>query len=232
MGDLPLSAANPGQGPNETPEKASLDLPRSLNALFAYRVKQSGNDVFLCVPKSSPAAAAAAPASDFEYEQFTYGQVDRLIQHAAATYTELLPPKRRATPTQVVGLLASSGLEYVVSCFALYRLGHTVLHLSTNNSSAALVHLVQITSANCLFYSPDQSNTIADFKAEMQRQKVSPIPLYQCTSTADLAKAMPADRKPLTFYTSELSFDEEASEIAYIIHSSGSTGFPKPNYFS
>ncbi len=133
----------------------------SLNALFAHRVLHKSDDVFLLRAQSHLYSARAI----FEYNKYTYGQFDFLVRQLAAIYAHALPPKTRTSPTRVVALLASSGFDYAVNCMAINRLGHTVAYLSTNNSCAALAHLVQVTSAHMVLYGPDQETVVADLKS-------------------------------------------------------------------
>lgn len=197
----------------------------SYNALFAHRVQHKGDSTFLCVAKTGKGAANAA----FDYDEYTFKQVDDIAVQLAATYAKSIAPRSHSHPNQVVALLANSGFDYAVNSLAINRLGHAVAYLSTNNSCAALASLVQKTSAKYFIYSPDHANVISELKQLLAQQHVGPVEFIPWSTGADAVKKSPAHGLDISAYTSVLSFDEQGLDPVSIIHSSGSTGFPKPN---
>lgn len=200
-----------------------LSLP-SLNALFANRVKTMTNSVFLCVPSKDPLSTS----SNFAYNEYTFEQFDEVVNKACRMYAALLPPRRRGDPAQVVALFASSGFDYAVSALAICRLGHTVAFLSTNNSCPALAHLIKATAAQCVLYGAEQAAKIPELKALLLEQGQTAVQLSQWITVAEASEASPSGEPEDSAPSSALSYAEESSEIAFIVHSSGSTGFPKP----
>lgn len=202
-----------------------LSLP-SLNALFAHKVKTMGDSVFLCVPKKD----SSFPASSFEYDQYTFSQTDSLVKKICAKYARILPPRRHEDAQKVVALFADSGFDYALNALAICRLGHTVAYLSTNNSVPALAHLVKATKAQCLLYGTDQTSKILDLKAFLLEQGQTSTQMMQWTTVAEAVETSPAEDQTgrEAFPASQLSYAEESPEVAFIVHSSGSTGFPKP----
>ncbi|GAC98282.1 NRPS-like enzyme [Pseudozyma hubeiensis SY62] len=198
----------------------------SLNALFADRVKNMPNKTFLAFPK----AGATNNPSAFAYDEYTFGQVDDMVSHLAASYAVALPPRRVNQPSIAVGLFASSGFDYIVHSLALFRLGHVVVYLSTNNSTAALAHLVKVTSITTLLYSFDKAEAISALKPMLEEQGLASVDLVRWTSVSEALKLSLATTMDSRRYTTELSYDQESLEDAFVIHSSGSTGFPKPNF--
>ncbi|SJX65303.1 related to alpha-aminoadipate reductase [Sporisorium reilianum f. sp. reilianum] len=200
----------------------------SLNALFADRVDNMRDTVFLRVPKHG----AADHASGFACDEYTFGQVDGLANNVAASYASKLPPKQPGVPSRAVGVFAPSGFDYVVHALALFRLGHTVIYLSTNNSTAALAHLIKVTSAQNVLYSADKANAMASLKPLLKEQGLTSVELQQWTPVSEASKQSLARTMDASLYTSALSHEQETTEVAFCIHSSGSTGFPKPNFFT
>lgn len=200
----------------------------SINALFADRAKSMRDAVFLCIPKPG----AVDHPSTFAYDEYTFGQVDGLVNELAASYAAKLPPKQPGVPTRVIGLYAPSGFDYALNSLALYRLGHSVIMLSTNNSTAALAHLIKITSISTLLHSSDKANSVESLKPLLQQQRLSSVELQQWTTVSEAAQRSLAATMQPSQYTSALSHEEEKGELAFSIHSSGSTGFPKPNFFT
>jgi acyl-CoA synthetase (AMP-forming)/AMP-acid ligase II len=120
---------------------------------------------------------------------------------------------------EVVALLAPSNLEYVVSVFALSRMGFAVLFLSNRLAQEAYVNLLKATNCTKIVASPSYSSIVQDiqsayplkcFDLEEQtyftQQKTAPFPLQTYSNASD--------------------------RIAFIVHSSGSTGLPKPIFQS
>ncbi|CDW97821.1 hypothetical protein, partial [Sporisorium scitamineum] len=199
----------------------------SLNALFADRVKNMRDALFLCVPKPG----SADPASTFAYDEYTFGQVGAFVNELAASYASSMPPKQQGVPTRVVGLFAPSGFDYVVHSLALFQLGHTVAYLSTNNSTAALAHLIKVTSAQDVLYSSDKASVIASLKPLLKEQGLASVKLQQWTTVSEAVEQSLAGKMERGLYTSALSHEQESGERVFCIHSSGSTGFPKPNFY-
>ncbi|TKY90272.1 hypothetical protein EX895_000270 [Sporisorium graminicola] len=213
------------------PQQASAGEPASwssLNALFADRAKNMRDTVFLCVPKSSSTVSDAA----FAYDEYTFGQVDNLANDLAASYATNLPPKQPGVPTRVVALFAPSGFDYVIHILALFRLGHTAIYLSTNNSTAALAHLVKVTSAQNVLYSSDKAKAAASLKSLLHEQGLASVELQQWTTVAEAVQHSLASKMDPSLYTSALRYEQESGQTAFCIHSSGSTGFPKPNFYT
>lgn len=116
----------------------------------------------------------------------------------------------------VVGLLGSSDFEYLVTLLAVSRLGHTVLLLSTRIAEDAYVSLIENTKASFLIAYPGFRKV-----AKNATQRTGAV-LQPVLSREDYIHT--TERLP------EAQFDgpTENKHITWIIHSSGSTGHPKP----
>lgn len=114
--------------------------------------------------------------------------------------------------------MAPSSLDYVASLFALSRLGYSVLLLSNRLSTEAYVSLLQKTKCQRIFTTPQFDRSISAIQATYEI-KVFPV-----------ADKPSYDRsKPSGPYFSRTFDGPSASRsILWIIHSSGSTGLPKP----
>lgn len=184
----------------------------SLNRLFDLRVRSQPDEVVVAFPRVHPSRA-------YEYDQITYRQLDALVGQAAVAYSERLPPRRQGQPLLTVGLLAESGFDYVVTELALARLGHCVLLLSPNNSAPAIASLLQTTKAAHLLHSELYTEAALDSVKD-----ITPAVLVQPWVPIRETGSSLADPSP----RSALSQAQESLEPAFIVHSSGSTGFPKP----
>ncbi|EPQ30075.1 uncharacterized protein PFL1_02192 [Pseudozyma flocculosa PF-1] len=200
----------------------ALSLP-SLNALFAHRLRTQPDTPVVCIP-----APSQQPGADLVYDEYSYRQLDRLVCRLAAQYSPRLPPRRLGQPTQCVAFIASSSFDFIINEMALSRLGYSVFFLSVNNSVAAQVHLVKATNVGRILYSPDQRAS-----AEQVAQQLPGVEIEAWIGLGDLSPGTDdAHDEQQHRIASHWSHADESSETAFIVHSSGSTGFPKPIYIT
>ncbi|KAK4496251.1 hypothetical protein PRZ48_012231 [Zasmidium cellare] len=184
--------------------------PRTIDELIRLRSKQSGrDDAIICYPDEGT-----------NYIEYTPKDLDRLVEQAACLYAEVVPQRVHSDqPVQVVGLLGDSDLSYLISLLAISRLGHTSLLLSTRITDEAYESLLSSTKATALIYQPTFSSAAAKVAATLPRLKTTQVVDSKdlVNSTAKLASAA-------------LDPVRETKNGSFIIHSSGSTGLPKPIY--
>jgi thioester reductase-like protein len=179
--------------------------PRTLDELLRLRAK-AGPDV--------PIAAYPESEEPDSYVVHTAGQLDEYADRAAQHYRKLFGNRERNSPERVVALLALSDLDYLVAQFALGRLGFTVLLLSTRLSAEAIVSLLEKTNCRDMVYS-----------AANQAKVESVAALHPLKSAALFADYR---QGPVTKVVIDLDPELETETSCNILHSSGSTGFPKP----
>lgn len=94
----------------------------SVNELLDYRIRSQPNAVALCFGRIGTDGHDAAKTIAFD--KVTYAQLDRYVCAAARHYAHQpgLAPRRIGAKVKTIGLLARSGLEYVVTEMALCRL--------------------------------------------------------------------------------------------------------------
>jgi len=129
-------------------------------------------------------------------------------------------------PEQVVGVLTISSIDEPLLEMALCKLGLCGLLLSTNNSPAAIAHLCKTTGAKHLIYGPKFQETAKEAQQSLKEEGYAlelvpekKFPLWGPGGIAD------AEVKP---YPALLTPEQEKRRAGVILHSSGSTGFPKP----
>ena len=107
----------------------------------------------------------------------------------------------------------------MVSVFGLSRAGYTVLTLSPRLSVPAIVKLMQETNCECLIHhtSPQLSVVIQDAASLMSLQK---MPLLSRHNYETPEPGFP--------FHKQVDMEKERTRPAIIVHSSGSTGLPKP----
>lgn len=124
----------------------------------------------------------------------------------------------------MVALLAGSSFEVILTFFALNRLGYAVLFLSTRLTAPACARLLDMADCHRLINAKQYQQTVRDICIERPGCGSSPILLREDWFN-----------RPATFprfKRSGVDLAREGQKIAWILHSSGSTGFPKPIFLS
>ncbi|KAL1653329.1 putative NRPS-like protein biosynthetic cluster [Didymella pomorum] len=170
------------------------------------------------------ATIVAYPSSGVEFVDYTMQQLDVFAYRVARHYQTFIPTRTSSDikPT-TVALLGPSNFEYAVTMLALTKLGHTVLFLSIRISQLAIESLIETTGATYLLADARYLQTAADVQQNMPSVYVEEIAKQ---SVFDFPIEVHAD----TRLDYQLDHNVEASNNVYIIHSSGSTGLPKPIY--
>ncbi|KAL3473586.1 hypothetical protein BJX99DRAFT_272275 [Aspergillus californicus] len=159
----------------------------------------------------------AYPFKGTEYRYYTPRDLHNLVEAAAVQYARVIPQRITSDdPVQVVGLLGPSDFEYLITLLAVSRLGHSVLLLSTRIAEDAYVSLLESTKASFLI-------TYAGFQkvAEKVSQRTGAV-LQSVLAREEYVNT--AAHLP----EAHLDGLVESKHITWIIHSSGSTGHPKP----
>lgn len=120
---------------------------------------------------------------------------------------------------EVIALLATSNLDYVASLLALSRMGFSVLFLSTRLTTEAYVNLLRLTGSRKLVVG-NEFRTMAE-----QINEQYPLSRYNIVERSEYD--LPTPSGPRFPYTRPANASQQ---ISFIVHSSGSTGLPKPIY--
>lgn len=135
----------------------------------------------------------------------------------AKHYVDQGLPLRRTSddPRYIVGLVSVTNLSDVITYFALMRLGVTLLFLSTRISEPAYAHLLNVTDCKYVIYSDELKSTMMRVQKPAGFKGLIPLisdPRIQLNGELDVS----------------LDPEKEDLEAGWIIHSSGTTGMPKP----
>ncbi|EEA26739.1 hypothetical protein EYB25_002224 [Talaromyces marneffei] len=154
-----------------------------------------------------------------EYEFFTGKQLHQLVDGAVKYYLKSgLKPNAR----DVVGIFAPSNVDFVVTFFALSRLGYKVLCLSLRLAPVAIINLLKQTQCETIVHGAT-SQILTTLSAVSQEQTIT-------TLAVPTRAQYETSEGPL--FVREFDRDTETNEIGLVMHSSGSTGLPKPVFLS
>ncbi|KAL6704711.1 hypothetical protein ACN47E_007993 [Coniothyrium glycines] len=120
----------------------------------------------------------------------------------------------------VIGILAHSSLQFIVTLLGLSRLGYASLLLSTRLGSPALTRLLDLTGCDVVLTTPHFHPLLSKTQAE---RSVTVLDMLEHNEY--YAVVAPA-------FDRQYDAEKENLKHAVIIHSSGSTGLPKPIYLT
>ncbi|PYH91829.1 NRPS-like enzyme [Aspergillus ellipticus CBS 707.79] len=177
-------------------------------------------------PIQHPILAYPKPPQDgaVSYEYFTGQDLDCMVDQAVYTLMDygFKPPRNGQT---TVALLTLSDLNMVVTFFALSRLGYTVMMLSPRLSATACVALLDLVGCDTILYG--QTPNIRATMGEILRLK-----LIACRPIVQRSSLEEASEDSIMVLRRSRHPELQVNKIALILHSSGSTGNPKPLYLS
>ncbi|KAJ3777681.1 L-aminoadipate-semialdehyde dehydrogenase [Lentinula raphanica] len=196
---------------------------RSTTELLTVRAREQPNDpaIYTGIPE---------PDGSLKLRSLTYTDVLRAIDRLAWYYSTLdITPKADsgdALPTRTIGVFVISSFDETLLELALAKMGLTPLLISVNNSVPAVAHLTKTTNATHLIYSPKFTKEAKEAQRLLKEQGVDigiiedmRFPLWGPEGAASTAiKPFPPVLTP----------EQELHRPAVYLHSSGSTGFPKP----
>ncbi|PYH89802.1 acetyl-CoA synthetase-like protein, partial [Aspergillus ellipticus CBS 707.79] len=162
------------------------------------------------------------PQAGIEYVDYPLHQLDVFAFRVSKVLANLIPPRASSAETpKVIALLGPSDLNYLVMLLSLAKLGHSGLLLSTRISVDAYVSLLEKTQSRHIFIHSSLRDTAADIKQRVPDLLIDEIPTEEYYNF------------PITEYIDtnllpHLDPVAESKHIAWIIHSSGSTGLPRP----
>ncbi|XHF98585.1 hypothetical protein AWENTII_002133 [Aspergillus wentii] len=121
------------------------------------------------------------------------------------------------TFNETVAYLGANDVRYLVIVIACNKTGHKPLLSSTRNSQAAHVRLFEMTNCSKLLYSSEKRQ-----KAEDICSAAAHVSSLEIPSMAEMTSL------ETTAYPFLGTFGDVKNKVAFIAHSSGTTGFPKP----
>ncbi|KAI8355141.1 hypothetical protein BD560DRAFT_484452 [Blakeslea trispora] len=160
-------------------------------------------------------------SKDRVFKTLTYAQVDRLATNLACQW------QHYAAATEVIAYISEHNISYLIVMVALLKLRRTMMAISPRNSEAAITNLMQKTQAKVIIadakYGSISENAIHELEG-VELIIVKPLDI-------ELLLQEPLHTSHNQFIDTTFS-DADIHKDALIIHSSGTTSFPKPIYLS
>ncbi|KXN65972.1 acetyl-CoA synthetase-like protein [Conidiobolus coronatus NRRL 28638] len=153
-----------------------------------------------------------------KYIDLTFQQLDYVVSHSAKFFYKNL---NHADFSKVrnVGLLSNSDSNYIFNFLGLIKVNVAPLSLSPRNSLEATVHLLKESNSQVLIY----QGCFKDFAYEIK--KLIPNILLVPTWIANISESNYLEEYSLLVPL--MTKEEELNNVSYILHSSGSTSYPK-----
>ncbi|KAG8995366.1 hypothetical protein FRB94_009200 [Tulasnella sp. JGI-2019a] len=171
--------------------------------------------------------ALGVPDKNLRFTRYTFRQINIAATLLAKYYAAQIPVRAigDVKTKLTIGLLAPSGFDYMITEHALLRMGYCVMLISVNNAPAAVAHLLHSVKASHIIAHSAYAH-IAIEAASL----LPPGVVVQLINQADpeIYDSKARDIALGVAWNARVSWEEEADLPALIIHSSGSTGFPKP----
>lgn len=117
-----------------------------------------------------------------------------------------------------MGILGPSNLDYIVNLLALSRMGFSVLFLSTRLPTEAYISLLEKTECTRILAAPKLETVVESI------QESYPVQSFPMTSQSVWS------HNASTRFKRQTELVDEENTVSFIVHSSGSTGLPKPIY--
>ena len=213
--------------------RARLDEIRTVPELLQFNALNNPDHLF-CI-QARKAAEDQTPV----FLDVTFAQLKDAVLRCSTWLTTnlvgLSPPCKDHTNNTVkcppVALLVDSNVGLLLHEYGLMYLGVPVLLLSARLSPTAISHLLQKTAAGAIIVSPRMRGTAAEALSILESTSSTPRLYLQCPyeiflNTED-TKSQPKERLP-----DPKHFVSETDRNVLILHSSGTTGLPKPIYTS
>jgi acyl-CoA synthetase (AMP-forming)/AMP-acid ligase II len=163
-----------------------------------------------------------------------YGDLQKGVDRLAAYYADLgLQPAcapGEVPPEQIISVLTSTAIDETLLEIALAKLGLAAILLSVNNSVAAVAHLCRLTKSSHLIYGTKYASVAQQAQEQLSKEGFE----IQLVAEKRFPLWGPGGirESKIAPYPARLSPEQEAKRTAVILHSSGSTGFPKPVYIT
>ena len=151
-----------------------------------------------------------------DFKTLSYSQVDRISTNLANEWSSTL------NGIKTVGLIADHSIYYLVTMLAIFKLQPTLLALSPRNSVEANIDLMTKTDSHFIIGSAKYADAVTQCAEKVPGS--CNVKIFEPFDLEKLSQHNATTVRP----ASEIASLKDIEKIVLIIHSSGSTAFPKP----
>lgn len=168
--------------------------------------------------RRTAAIYGAAPAIRIPERDLSFDELDRLTDHLAAALVQ-----RGLNPGDRVGLYCPNGAEFVISYLGLLKAGATLVPINLLLSPGEVRYILDDAGARGLFVHPSLAERAAQATADLDRLEWTLLIDQQPRpdGTPSLGNLLAAGA------AIPLATDLAMPDVAVILYTSGTTGFPK-----
>ncbi|KAJ5406907.1 hypothetical protein N7465_008191 [Penicillium sp. CMV-2018d] len=128
-----------------------------------------------------------------------------------------------AQSPETLAYMGSNDVRYFIFMLACQKTGYQAFLPSTRNSDEAHVHLLKATHCTKFFFSKERQTRTLEIQG-----LVSTLDIFQIPTMKEIL----SDESGLHHYSYTKSYVDAENDTTCIIHSSGTTGMPKPVYLT
>lgn len=150
------------------------------------------------------------------FTKLTISQLENGVNYMAYWFEKVIA-EHKLSPSEVITFYGLQDFRYLILELAAIKIGHPLLLARPVNALVNTVNLMKITKSKLLFFSGNYGNQQEDYERLFPGTKMIGIPsMEEMTHT------------PTKNYPYTKTWEEAKNDIVIIIHTSGSTGNPKP----
>ncbi|RAH82016.1 NRPS-like enzyme [Aspergillus japonicus CBS 114.51] len=185
--------------------------PRLLTQLVDQQAKRQPDCLYCVHPASQDA--------ECEWRPITYQHLSYAVDRVAWWIEAKLQEKEK----QVLAYIGTNDLRYCAFALACMKTGHVALLLSTRNSQPAFRHLISETSCSVLIDGSERAqlqkiiDEVEESCSDLGLERWRMAPFWDIFASS-----------PVPEYPHPDSYNDIEDRPTLIIHSSGTTGMPKP----
>lgn len=163
------------------------------------------------------AKPSTTKSTPYEFTPLTISQFTNAVDYMAHLLDSILGKDSK----QVIGFVGFQDFRYSIMEVAAIKTGNILLLPSARNAISNTIHLLDATNCSVLFYS-GAGSPIETHVQSLRHQSPSPLDIHLIPSLSSMTST-PAPHYPYT-----KTYSQAAKDVVLILHTSGSTGAPKP----